>query len=224
VISDTNAANRGHGAIRLQSTASSTKITNTNVSTIGHYSLYVLSSGNNFTSDQFHDHGAKLLRRLLLLQLQQRLTNVLFNKTATASTYSLTGSTETATFFQRHRGLEQHARNRDYAASLYGVTNSNFSNNKFYAYNLQAVWLQGGSTGNIFRNANGHRNLRCSAHGFYIDFSPSNSIFNSNINVSGVGIYIVSSAGGTWMENLTIISSASSGIYVASTTGNSTPT
>ena len=222
VITDTSGTNVAMGAIRLQSTASSTKITNTNVSTIGHYSLYVLSSGNNFTSDNFTTTAQSSYGAYFSSSSNNVLANVLFNKTATASTYSLYWFNGDSNVFSNVTvdSSNTHA-TAIYAASLYGVTNSNFSNSRFISYNLQAVWLQGGSTGNIFNNATVIATSAAAAHGFYIDFSPSNSIFNSNINVSGIGIYIVSSAGGTWMENLTITSSASSGIYVASTTGNS---
>ncbi|MFA6489964.1 MAG: right-handed parallel beta-helix repeat-containing protein [Candidatus Micrarchaeia archaeon] len=222
VVRDTSATNVAMGAIRLRSNADSTKVLNTTVFSAGHYSLYVQSQGNNFTDDNFTTTTQNAYGAYFSSSSNNVLTNVLFNKTATANTYSLYWYYGDANTFTNVTVDSSNTRaTAIYSASLYGVTNSNFTDSHFIAYNQWAVGLQGGSTGNRFSNADVSATSTTAAYGFYIDFSPSNTIVNSNVNVSGVGIYVLSSSGDTRMENLTITTNASSGIYVQSTTGTS---
>jgi len=214
VVNDTYGTSIAMGAIRLNSNAGSTQIINTTVSSIGRYSLYVLSQGNNFTDDRFTTTAQTSYGGYFLSSSNNVFTNVVFNKTAAASSYALYYYGGDGNVFSNVTVDASNTRTTAiYPTYLYGLTNSNFSDSRFYSYNLQSVWLAS-SSGNRFNNVTIHTNSTSAAHGFYLSSSASNSILNSNINVSGVGVYILSSSGGTLMENLSIYSNASSGIYV----------
>ncbi|MFA6214281.1 MAG: right-handed parallel beta-helix repeat-containing protein [Candidatus Micrarchaeia archaeon] len=222
-VLDTSATNVAMGAIRLTAAANQTKILDTNVTSIGHYALYVLSQSNNFTNVRTTTSSQNQYGAYFSSSSNNVFSNVVINKTATVNTYAL------YYYFGDSNVFDNVVVSSDvttsnvavYGAYLYGVTNSNITGSTFTARNLPALYLQGGSNYNTLRNLTVRAYPTATATGIQIDTSTNSNVFDSNINTSGISLYVVSSAGYIWMENLTISSNYSSGIYIASSSGTS---
>jgi parallel beta-helix repeat protein len=214
VIAETSATNVAWGALHLRATANNTTVTNTNISSAGHYAIYALSSYNSFTDVRALATTQNVGAVRFDASSFNHLANMVINKTATANTYALYWNTGDSNALDNVFADGSAAGTAKYGAYLNTFTNGNLTNCEFNSLTNYAVWLTGGSTGNNFSAPQINTSGTAAAHGFYIDLSSGNSISDASINSSGVGIYIVSSSGATNIQRAWINSTASSGIYI----------
>jgi hypothetical protein len=222
-IIDTSATNVAMGALRLTINANNTQVINTNITTIGHYALYVLSQNNTFSQVISTTSSQNSYGSYFSSSSYNNFTNVVFNKTNTVNTYALYYYFGDSNVFDNVvvDSLSTTGGVAVYGAYFYGVTNSIARNSIFTSRNLPAIYMLGSSNYNLLNNITVGAWPTNTAYGVQIDGSIGNNITNSFINSSGAGIYILSNSGYTRMENLTVLSNASSGIYIAATGGSS---
>ncbi|GEM_PF-2902034 len=215
-IVENSGTNRYMGALYLRSSANNTLIVDTNVSSVGHYSLYVASGYNNFTNVRASTTTSNRYTAYFESSSYNTLTNMVINKTTTASTYSVYwNGGENNTFRNVTVGTRIGGSTRIYGAYLSGFSYGNIQDSFFQgSYTYSSLLFVGGSVGNTVNNSVVRGSTSTSCSGIYLDVSSSNSIYNSDISVAGVGIYVVSSSGSTHLENLTVTSTGSSGIYI----------
>jgi len=219
MVRDTNTTNVAMGAIRLTLNANQTTILNTNISTIGRYALYVLSGANNFTNVNATTTTQGSYGSYFLSSSNNYIKDSIFTKTATGSSYVIYWYNGDQNTFDNVTVNGSSPAAAKYGAYLYGFTNGAITGGNYRSYNLQALWFQGGSNFNTLRNITVNTSNTNAAHGIVFDTSTNNNVFDSTLNGTGVNIYIQNSAGYNWLENLTLNSTASSGIYAQSTLG-----
>lgn len=202
------------GAIFTNTTGNGAHILDTNVSSIGHYTLHMLSSSNTITNVRANTSTQTNYGAYFASSSNNVITSTVFNKTGTASSYALYWLTGDNNLLDNVTVDSSVIGANKYGARFDAFTNSNITNSRIYAMNLTALWLASGSSSNRIDNVNITAGTTNTGHGVYMDLSSGNQIYNSNMTVPGVGVYILSSSGGTRMENLTINSTASSGIYI----------